>query len=100
MPIRIDRLAPCGQDNETVAWLCDGCWRLPEQGETLEAWLAEHGDGLPAGEYRADIGFSQRDDACGGGAAFSPVALRRMADLNMALWLSEYYGSDDTPPAG
>ena len=99
MPIRIDRVAPDGRDNETVAWLCDGCWRLPEQGEALEVWLAEDGSGLTAGEYRADIGFSHRDDACGGGVAFSPLTLRRMADLNMALWLSQYSGSEDTRPA-
>jgi hypothetical protein len=100
MPIRIDRLGPEAQDNETVAWLCDGCWRLPDQGEALAAWLAEHGPALPAGEYAADIGFSPRDDAMGGGAAFAVSALRRMADLNMALYLSEYSASDDTPPTG
>lgn len=63
MPIRIDRVMPGGQENETVAWLCDDCWRLPDQGEALVAWLAEHGEGLPAGGYAADIGFAPRDDA-------------------------------------
>ena len=99
MPIRIDRIAPDGRENETVAWLCDGCWRLPEQGEALVAWLAEHGGELPAGEYAADIGFAPRGDAGGGGAAFPPAALRRMADLGMALHLSEYPVGDETPPA-
>jgi hypothetical protein len=95
MPIRIDRLPPDGEKAERVAWLCDDCWRLPDQGEALVAWLADQGAGLPSGEYRADIGFSQRYDASGGGAAFPPEALRQMADLNMTLWLSEYYGSDE-----
>ncbi|MBL8798846.1 MAG: hypothetical protein JNM56_33490 [Planctomycetia bacterium] len=99
MPIRIDRLAPDGQDNETVAWLCDDCWRLPEQGEALVAWVAEHGGELPAGEYAADIGFAPRDDAMGGGAAFPPSALRLMADLGMALYLSEYPVADAEPGA-
>jgi hypothetical protein len=100
MPIRIDRVAPDGQDNETVSWLCDGCWRLPDQGEALVAWLSEYGGELPAGEYVADIGFAPRSDAMGGGAALSPVALGRMADLNMSLFLSEYPVGDESPPTG
>ena len=100
MPIHIVRVSPKGQENETVAWLCDGCWRLPDQGEALVAWLAEHGDGLPTGEYAADIGFAPRDDALGGGAALPPAALRRMADLGMALYLSEYPVGDASPPSG
>ncbi len=100
MPIRIDRVGPDGRGHGTVAWLCDGCWRLPDQGEVLAAWLAEHGPTLPAGEYAADIGFAPREDAAGGGAAFPVVVLRQMAGLNMALSLSEYPVCDDTPPAG
>lgn len=100
MPIHIARLAPDRQNNETVAWLCDGCWRLPDQGEALASWLAEHGPALPAGEYAADIGFAPRDDAMGGGAAFPVEVLRPMADLSMALYLSEYSVCDDTPPTG
>ena len=102
MPIRIDRLGTDGQDNETVAWLCDGCLRLPEpdQGEAFAAWLAEHGPALPAGEYVVDIGFAPRDDAAGGGAACSAAVLRRMADLGMALYLSEYPVGDDSLPVG
>ena len=100
MPIRIDRLAADGRDNETVVQLCDGCWRLPEQSEALVAWLAEHGEELPVGEYVADIGFVPRADAMGGGSAFPPAALQRMADLGMALYLSEYPVGDEPPPAG
>ncbi len=99
MPISIYRVTPEGQKNEEVAWLCDDCWRLPEQGKALVAWLDEHTTGLPAAEYVADIGFTPREDATGGGAALPPASLRQMADLNMALYLSEYPASDEAPDA-
>ena len=92
MPVNIYRVASEGQKNERVAWLCDGNWRLPDQAETLEAWLAEHGSTLKPDEYVTDIGFTLREDASGGGSAFPPVMMRTMADLNMSLFLSEYPG--------
>ena len=90
MPVNIYRVAPDGQKNEGVAWLCAESWRLPEQAEALEAWLAESGASLEPAHYVADIGFSPRADASGGGAAISPEMMRVMADLGMSLFLSEY----------
>src|SRR2546421_10171503 len=55
-----------------VAWLCDGNWRLPDHLEALEAWLKQNCATLKPGRYIADIGFTPREDALGGGAAFSP----------------------------
>ena len=89
------RVAPKGQKNEEIAWLCDGNWRLPEQAEALAAWLAEHCATLNPGEYVADIGITSREDASGGGAAFAPETLRMMADLGMSLFISEYGCSQD-----
>ena len=88
---------PGGRKNEEVAWLCDDCWRLPEQGEALAEWLATDGASLKPAEYVADIGFTYREDAMGGGAAFSPETLQRMAGLGMALFVSEYPCSDKSP---
>jgi len=92
MPINIYR----NDDSpERVAWLCDDNWRLPDQAEALEAWLMEMRNMLKPGDYIADIGFSPREDASGGGAALSPEMMRTMADLGITLFLSEYPGSAD-----
>ena len=69
MPVSITRVTREGQKNERIARLCDGNWRLPDQAEALEAWLAEHSATLRPDDYVADIGFTLREDASGGGAA-------------------------------
>ncbi|HEY1170208.1 MAG TPA: hypothetical protein VGH19_02455 [Verrucomicrobiae bacterium] len=94
MPVNIYRVRPEGEKNERIAWLCDGNWRLPDQAEALEAWLREHRATLKADQYVADIGFTLREDATGGGAALPPEMMRTMADLGMSLFLSEYPGDD------
>ena len=88
MPINIYSQEPDSPDR--IAWLCDGNWRLPDQAAALEAWLTEHRATLKPGRYIADIGFSLREDALGGGAAISPEMMRMMSDLGMSLFLSEY----------
>jgi hypothetical protein len=95
MPISIFRITPEGQKNESIAWLCDGNWRLPDQSEVLEAWLTENGAKLEPGDYVADIGFAPRADASGGGTAISPEMMRTMAGLGMSLFLSEYPFDDN-----
>lgn len=79
---------------ERVAWLCDDCWRLPDQIDALEAWLAEHKTQLRPGRYVADVGFMIRPEACGGGAVISPEMMGAMAALGMSLYLSEYPSED------
>ena len=93
MPINIYSQEPDAPDR--VAWLCDDNWRLPDQAEALEAWLVENHATLKPGRYVADIGFTPREGALGGGAAISPEMMRTMADLGMALFLSEYPASSD-----
>ena len=95
MPVNIYRVTPEGQKNERIAWLCEGNWRLPDQAEALEAWLAQHHTTLKPDEYVADIGFTLREDASGGGAALPPTMLRTMADVGMSLFLSEYQSGDE-----
>jgi hypothetical protein len=73
-----------------VAWLCDDDWSLRSQVSALDAWLAEPKPPVAAARYIADVGFSPRADAAGGGAAVSPQMMRRMADLGITLFLSEY----------
>jgi hypothetical protein len=95
MPVSIYRVTSKDQKNERIAWLCDGNWRLPDQAEALEAWLAENLTTLKPDDYVADIGFRLREDALGGGAAISPEMMRTMAELGISLFLSEYSSSGD-----
>jgi hypothetical protein len=96
MPVKIYRVTPEGQENEEVAWLCGHNWRLPDQAEALEEWLTKHRATLKPDCYVADIGFSPRADASGGGAAISPEMMRAMADLGISLYLSEYPASEES----
>jgi hypothetical protein len=91
MPIKI-----CSEGlRDEVAWLCDNCWRLPDQVTALEEWLDAHKTTLKKGRYVADIGFSTRVDAAGGGAAISSEMMRTMVDLGISLFLSEYPGVEE-----
>ena len=83
---------------DKLAYLCDGNWRLPDQVEALEAWLKENASKIKSGEYVADIGFTLREDASGGGATILPEMMRTMADLGMSLFLSEYPREDELLP--
>jgi hypothetical protein len=80
---------------EKLAYLCDSNWRLPDQVEALQLWLKANGSEIKRGQYVADIGFTLREDASGGGAAISPEMMRTMADLGMSLFLSEYPGENE-----
>ena len=82
---------------EEIAWLCGDNWDLAAQMSALEAWLSANQSQGPASRYIADIGFSVRPDASGGGAAISPAMMRRMADLGFTLFLSEYPTSAASP---
>ncbi|MCI5066375.1 hypothetical protein MRY87_11685 [bacterium] len=73
-----------------LAWLCDNEWELPNQLKALEDWLLAEGKQLPVGKYSADIGFSPRNEATGGGGYLSCRALKVMSDIGMDLFFSEY----------
>ena len=88
MPVRIDRKTD--ENNEEVAWLCDDEWELPTQLETLEKWLKEKGQNLSKDTYVADVGFSPRSNACGGGGVISTESMQIMVSIGMELFLSEY----------
>jgi hypothetical protein len=93
MPINIYREDSPKQ--QKIAWLCDGNWELSTQVETLIVWLEDNGKDLPIGSYVADIGFCWRRDASGGGAVLPPKAMKRMSNIGMYLFLSEYSGFSD-----
>ena len=95
MPVNIYRVTPEGQENERIAWLCDDNWRLPDQAEAFETWLAQNRATLKPDEYVADIGFTPREGALGGGAAIPPEMMCTMGDLGMSLFLSEYPSDDE-----
>lgn len=88
MPIRIDN--DSGESPERIEWLCDDVWELPELFEAFESWVLSNANKLQPGKYSADIGFSPRENALGGGGYLSPKALKLMANIGMALYLSEY----------
>ncbi len=88
MPIRIDKKGK--RKHEKVAWLCDDEWELPTQIEALERWLIENGEIIEKGTYVADIGYSPRPGACGGGGVISIPAMQMMVSIGMELFLSEY----------
>ena len=91
MPIVIySRKGPPNSLPKELALLCGGEWTLPAQVSTLEAWLHEHKRKIKKGSYVADIGFTVRKDAGGGGSVLSIEMMHTMAALGITLFLSEY----------
>lgn len=86
------KIAKCidPQNNEEIAWLCDEVWSLPEQLAAFEQWLVINAD-LTPGSYFADIGFSVRENATGGGGALNNQMLSILVKLGMEVYLSEYH---------
>lgn len=96
MPIKITDFTTAqeGEKGKELDWLCDDNWRLPDQLEAFENWLTKNRS-LPIGVYAADIGFSPRDDAFGGGGVVSISSMEIMVSLGMELYLSEYPEAED-----
>ena len=91
MPIVIySRKGPPKSPPRKLALLCGGEWTLPTQVSALETWLHEHKRKIKKGSYVADIGFTVRKDAGGGGSALSIEMMHTIAALGITLFLSEY----------
>lgn len=87
MPIRVNK----DDDSfEAIAYLCNDDWELPSQLYALESWLTDNAACLPDCGSIADIGFSVRPDASGGGGVLTAEAMRRFADAGVEIWFSEY----------
>lgn len=93
MPTSI-RIQETGKYKE-IAWLCDGIWELPAQIDALEKWLVVNEGSLEKGRYAADVGYSPRPGACGGGTVVSIAAMQIMVNIGMELFLSEYPPFED-----
>lgn len=97
MPIKITEYTDPKDDKKgkELDWLCDESWRLPEQLKAFEKWLINN-KSLPKGFYAADIAFSPREDAFGGGGGVSLASMNIMLSIGMELYLSEYpEGTDE-----
>ncbi|WP_166418389.1 hypothetical protein [Cochlodiniinecator piscidefendens] len=94
MPINVfadvDDTIPTQEKPKSMAWLCDDSWELPVQLVEFERWLEKDGKNLPKGSYIADIGFSPRSDASGGGGTLSVSAMQTLVKIRMEVWFSEY----------
>ncbi|MGY0310713.1 hypothetical protein ACV4QK_02320 [Alteromonas macleodii] len=91
MPIKIsDHLNKDDNGKSTViAWLLPDNGRLPDQMKAFESWLQENRSLAPS-KYSADIDFSPREDALGGGGKVSIESMEIMLRLGLELYLSEY----------
>ena len=95
MPINILKVRQPEAENDIVDRICDGEWELPTQIDALESWL-ETKSALPSGEYIADIGYSVRKNATGGGGVFSVAMMKALVALEMDVYFSEYdWGEDE-----
>lgn len=65
-------------------------WELPALFKEFEAWLSDTAHTLEAGEWIADIGFSPREGACGGGPIISTSTMAICVKIGLAIYLSEY----------
>jgi hypothetical protein len=71
-----------------IIYLSESHWDLPNQISDLEDWLDK--TDIPAGDYIADIGFDIRTNASGGGAVLTLNTLKRLYELGIEVYLSEY----------
>jgi hypothetical protein len=91
MPVSIYIATPQGgASNRRIAKLCADEWALAPQVEALADWLQVNAPTLQPDSYVADIGFSPRERALGGGPVLGPSMLGQMAGVGMSLHLSEY----------
>ncbi len=94
MPITVfanpDGAARLHERTKSVVVLCGDTWELPVQLFEFERWLEKDGKELPTGSYIADIGFSPRLGACGGGGVLSVSAMQALALANIEVWFTEY----------
>ena len=78
------------KNNSEITYLCDNVWDLSIQIYELEKWLENKGKKLPKGNYVADIGFSIRNEATGGGSVINTKIIKIMSEIGMEIYLSEY----------
>lgn len=78
-------------ERKGVFQLGKDCWSLPELFKLFENWLfSGEFDIDPKFEWIADIGFSPREGACGGGPIISKEVMEVCISNNISIYLSEY----------
>lgn len=65
-------------------------WELPELFKEFEKWLSDNVGTIEPGEWIADIGFSPRKGASGGGPIISTEVMSSCLKIGMAIYLSQY----------
>ena len=94
MPINIYRDV---EPSESLGHICPDDWELPSQILGLEAWLEDASATLTPGNIIADIGYSVRVGALGGGAVLAAESMKKFSDMGVTIFFSEYdVTTDDT----
>lgn len=65
-------------------------WNLSSQLFQFEEWLIQNASSLSDAKYIVDIGFVGDKEAGGGGYVLEPSFMRKLVDMNIELWFSEY----------
>jgi hypothetical protein len=80
---------------EGVLKLGEDSWELPELFKLFEHWLLNDSNDLSSNvQWIADIGFSPRAGANGGGPIISLDLMQSCIDKNISIYLSEYGDRD------
>ena len=78
---------------ENLIELAPDEWKLREQVDSLEAWLKNNRGQLnPTHRWVADIAFSVRSNAAGGGPVITCNLMQICIESNLDIYLSEYPG--------
>lgn len=87
MPINIYRDV---EPWESLGHICPDDWELPSQILGLEAWLEDASVSFAPGNIIADIGYSVRQGALGGGAVLTAESMKKFSDMGVCIYFSEY----------
>ena len=95
MPVVIRRIVDDRLKNHTE--IAEESWDLRTQIETLEEWLTANPDELdPSNQWVADVGFTVRLDATGGGPPITRKLMELCVASNLEIYLSEYGAEPDS----
>lgn len=97
MPVIIRRVIDDRFKNHTE--ISGESWDLRTQIEALEEWLTANPDELDsASRWVADVGFTVRPDATGGGPPISCKLMQMCVASSLEIYLSEYGAEPDFEP--
>ena len=95
MPVVIRQIVEDGTKNHSD--VAADSWDLRTQIEALEEWLSDSPGQLdPSYRWIADVGFTVRMDATGGGPPISRKLMEMSVASNLEIWLSEYGAEPDS----